>query len=385
MHIVASHYGQRLSAYALRWAHMITQDAKQRARILAFWEKHGLEATKEAFTVKQSTLYGWRQQLYAGGGKLEALNVGSTRPKQVRSRVVEWPPALKDEIRRIRQEHPNLGKDKVYKFLVGWCKQNHARCPSVSTIGRLMADMGGLRVYPEKIRHNGRIVPRTVSPVLRKPKRLKAQYPGHVVSFDTIEKHIQGQRRYIITMTDLYCRFSLAWATSSHASGAATEFFLLVQTLFPVPITTILTDNGSEFKKHFSAKLQAEHLTHYHTYPKCPKMNAHAERFNRTIQEEFVDFHVSSLMDPLTFNIKLMQHLQWHNSQRPHWGLKLKTPLQFLGENYAGDSRMWWTNTIALLPPTDVLSLVAMALPLILLYEVTILLNNKKYYVWTRS
>ena len=39
----------------------------------------------------------------------------------------------------------------------------------------------------------------------------------------------------------------------------------------------------------------------------------------------------------------------------------------------------------ALLPPTDVLSLVAMALPLVLLYEVTILLNkNNKYYVWTK-
>jgi len=39
----------------------------------------------------------------------------------------------------------------------------------------------------------------------------------------------------------------------------------------------------------------------------------------------------------------------------------------------------------ALLPPTDGVSLVAMALPLVLLYEGTILLNNKKYYVWTRT
>ncbi|OGE79069.1 MAG: hypothetical protein A2751_00005 [Candidatus Doudnabacteria bacterium RIFCSPHIGHO2_01_FULL_46_14] len=39
----------------------------------------------------------------------------------------------------------------------------------------------------------------------------------------------------------------------------------------------------------------------------------------------------------------------------------------------------------ALLPPTDGVSLIAMALPLVLLYEGTILLNNKKYYVWTRS
>jgi len=36
---------------------------------------------------------------------------------------------------------------------------------------------------------------------------------------------------------------------------------------------------------------------------------------------------------------------------------------------------------VSLLPPTDGLSLIAMALPLVLLYEVTILLNNKKQYV----
>lgn len=39
----------------------------------------------------------------------------------------------------------------------------------------------------------------------------------------------------------------------------------------------------------------------------------------------------------------------------------------------------------ALLPPTDGVSLIAMALPLVLLYEGTILLNNKKYYVWVRN
>lgn len=40
----------------------------------------------------------------------------------------------------------------------------------------------------------------------------------------------------------------------------------------------------------------------------------------------------------------------------------------------------------AMLPPTDVLSLVAMALPLVLLYELTILLNHtNKHYVWIRN
>jgi len=40
---------------------------------------------------------------------------------------------------------------------------------------------------------------------------------------------------------------------------------------------------------------------------------------------------------------------------------------------------------VSLLPPTDGISLIAMALPLVLLYEGTILLNNKKEYVWIRN
>lgn len=41
---------------------------------------------------------------------------------------------------------------------------------------------------------------------------------------------------------------------------------------------------------------------------------------------------------------------------------------------------------VSLLPPTDGLSLIAMALPLIILYEATILINtNKKNHVWIRN
>ncbi len=53
----------RLNASAVRWAHMIAKTAKDRARILAFWEKHGLEAAREAFGAKRSTLYAWKQKL----------------------------------------------------------------------------------------------------------------------------------------------------------------------------------------------------------------------------------------------------------------------------------------------------------------------------------
>lgn len=335
----------RLNAYAIRWAHMIAKTAKERARILCFWDAYGLLATKEAFGVSQSTLYAWKQTLQKGHGKLEALNPGTTRPTHTRSRLQEWSTAVQEEIKRLRTAHPNLGPDKVHVFLKAFCAQRGLRCPKARTVSRLIADLGGLRTFPEKVRHDGTIVRRKREKVPRKPKRFQATSPGHLVTLDTIERFIHGSRRYILTMTDAYSRFSFAWATTSHASAAAKEFFVLVRRVFPVRFAHVLTDNGSEFKKRFTAELKRLHLTHWRTYPKCPKMNAHTERFNRTLQEEFVDYHVPLLLTPRFFNEKLVEYLLWHNAERPHWSLELKSPLQFLVENHPEYSRMWWRDT----------------------------------------
>jgi transposase InsO family protein len=55
----------------------------------------------------------------------------------------------------------------------------------------------------------------------------------------------------------------------------------------------VLTDNGSEFKKEFYE--QVNH--HWHTYLRTPKMNAHCERFNRTLQDELLDDNLYDLED----------------------------------------------------------------------------------------
>lgn len=274
MRILRLSYGVRgfvrLNAYAVRWAHMIAKTAKDRARILSFWEKHGLEVTREAFGAKRATLYAWKKKLTEGGGMLEALNPGSTRPKKTRSRRAEWPLPVLAETRRLREEHPNLGPDKVALLLRSFCQSAGLRCPSGTTAKRLIHDLGGLRTFPEKVRHDGTIVRRKREHVPRKPKGFQAAYPGHLVTLDTIERFIHGSRRYLLTATDTFSRLSFAWATNSHASAAAKEFFGIVRTVFPFPFANVLTDNGSEFKKRFAEALRHEHLTHWKTYPRCP-------------------------------------------------------------------------------------------------------------------
>lgn len=202
-----------------------------------------------------------------------------------------------------------------------------------------------MRVFPVKVRQNGQVVPRQRAKKLRKPQHFQASYPGHCVALDTVERFIHGCRRYVLTFTDLYSRFSLALATTSHASQAAAEFFALTRLLFPFRLAYVLTDNGSEFMRHFDLALRQQHLTHWHTYPKTPKMNAHNERFNRTIQEEFVDYHEPALLDPATFNQRLLPWLLWYNGERPHWGLNLKSPLQFLTQSNPELCKMWWRDT----------------------------------------
>lgn len=308
---------------------MITEKALRKAKILAFREKHGHKIALEAFEIKSRTLYHWKRQFEVGGKIVEALNEKSRAPKVRRKRL--WPEEVIAEIKRLRFDHPNLGKEKLYPSLLRFCKERKLPCPRPKTIGRLIKDLGGLRIYPQKISHFGKVRIIKRRKVLRKPYDFEAIYPGHCVALDTIEKHIHGLRRYIITFEDIFTRFAFAWSTTSHASLAAKEFFELCLKIFPFPIAFVLTDNGSEFMKYFEAELKRLHLVHYHTYPKTPKMNAHCERFNRTIQDEFVDYHVPELVTPDVFNRKLIDYLVWYNTERVHYAFQNKlSPVQFM-------------------------------------------------------
>ena len=62
-----------------------------------------------------------------------------------------------------------------------------------------------------------------------------------------------------------------------------------------------------------------------------PKMNAHAERFNRTAQEEFLDYLEDLLWGDeanlAALNRKLAEWLLWFNGERPHEALGQQTPI----------------------------------------------------------
>ena len=71
----------RLYEDGLRYQYMITEKAKYKAKVLVFWEKHGLEATLDAFPVKRPTIFLWKKKFKEGGSRLEALNDQKRAPR----------------------------------------------------------------------------------------------------------------------------------------------------------------------------------------------------------------------------------------------------------------------------------------------------------------
>ena len=336
----------RITDYAIRYLRMVTEQAKQRAKILNFWSRHGLCATLEAFKVSRATLFAWKKLRKDGQGALCALNPKSRAPQKKRTRI--WPVEIIRAIKIIRAQHPNLGKEKIHPLLMKYCLQTKINAPSVATIGRLISDDPmKMRSFVRRPSCSGRrIQVKNRRKRLIKPKGYVATSPGECIALDTIEKIIGGCRRYLVTSTEHCARFGFAYATKSHTSKEAAKVIKAICESFPHKTSFVLTDNGSEFMKHFQTELDRRGIAHWHTYPRTPKMNGICERFNRTIQEEFANYRLSLLRDDLpAFNRKLADYLVWYNTERVHKSLDNRSPMQFILDEFPEESRIGWART----------------------------------------
>lgn len=327
---------------------MITETAIKRAKILTFWQNHGLEAAKEAFSVSRATLFRWQKKLAENQGKLEGLNKISTIPKNRRKRMVE--PEVKEFIINQRKTHPGLSKDKLAVLL----KDENIAILSASTVGRIISDLKKSGELPKRTRlslsaRTGRLIER--KPLKRRKKLRRKDYKpentGDLLQLDTIVKFINGIKRYIVTAIDLNSDFGFAYGYASASSRTTKDFFQKLETVVPFSVKRIQTDNGSEFDRYFRDYAEEKQIIHFHNYPKCPKMNAYIERFNRTLQEEFLNYNKQTLAYDLNrFNHKLIDYLLWYNTKRPHWSLGLISPLRYICNQLpARESQMLWTDT----------------------------------------
>jgi len=306
--------------------------AQERMRIISFYDRYGEHATKEAFNTNRKTICVWKKRIRHGNQHLVALTPQSTRPHTPRGMQVDT--RLVAYIRKERELYPRRSKEKLKPFVDQEAERLDIPPIATSTIGKVIKRNNLFFFKGRHIYHN---------PASKWGHQKRKQYVrvrqapnpdlfGYL-EMDTITKVVDAIKVYIYTAVDVRMKFSYAYPYTRLNSQNTVDFFKKLQLLYPVPIREVQTDNGLEFLGDFEAYLASHGIRHVFTYPRCPKINGCIERYNRTIQEEFLDEHLHLVHDPTLFCSKLANWLIYYNCYRVHQSLGLKSPMDYLVTN----------------------------------------------------
>ncbi len=297
----------------------LSKSAKQHLAWMDHHQRSGnIAQTCRYFGIAPKTFHKWRNRY--NPHDLATLEDLSKSPKRTR----HWE-VTREEERRIlalRTRHIRYGKIKlavIYKTIYG-------EAVSSWKIQRVI-QKHQLYFHPKKNKFTQ--AKRARSGLKKRITELKKEpRSGFLIAVDTIVLHVYGQRRYILTGIDVYGKVAFARMYPGHGSAYAADFLKRMHYLLDGKIENIQTDNGSEFAKYFVRAAETLKLTHYHSRVRTPKDNPVDERFNRTLQDEFIALGYLT-NDCGIFNKELTEWLVEYNFHRPHQTLQYLTPIDF--------------------------------------------------------
>lgn len=292
--------------------------AKFRLKVIEHYREHGWRSACDAYEIGRSTLYEWKKRLEESGGRLTALIPKSTRPH--RTRRMEVDERLVGYIKELRQTYGNMGKERLKPLLDAYAESLGVKSYSSGKIGKIIKRYH--LTFPGNKRKRKRKKRKRVK---RSPKEKR---PGYV-ELDSIIVYVNSKRINVICAIDVYTKLAYAKRVGSLSSLSALEVLQAYEERRGYHVHTVQTDNGSEFLASFDAYCQEKKIEHLFTYPRSPKINGVVERFNRTIQEEFIERCDSFWYDLSEADRKMEKYLSWYNDNRPHTSLGLLSPLNF--------------------------------------------------------
>src|SRR3989338_4965879 len=297
----------------------LSHEAKKRLKWMDYHRQcqNGAQACRH-FGIPRQTFYEWKRRY--NPHHLESLEEKSRRPKRTR----RWQVSRIEEFRilHLRRAHIRYGKEKI-KVLY---RQEYQEAISSWKIQRVI-EKHALYYQPTKTAKLRK--KRKANQAKKRITELKKeQRSGFLVALDTVVRYVAGAKRYILTGIDTHSKIAFARMYSSKHSRHAADFLRRLYYLFDAKIQNIQTDNGPEFAKHFREAITELNLNQYFSRIKTPKDNAFDERFNRTLQEEFIALG-NRHPDLNVFNQKLTEWLVEYNFHRPHQSLGYETPINF--------------------------------------------------------
>ena len=286
--------------------------------------KQNATYTSRYFNISRKTFHKW-YVLFKGSHKsLDSLMDRSKAPKTKR----KWEVTAEEEdlVYKLRREHMRYGKKKLKRL----CLREHGKVISTWKIERVIRKH---RLYPDKAKNKriqvkrakGKVNPRVRIHSLPKPESIGALW--HI---DSIILYFDGLRRAIITGIDEVSKAAYARMYSSNTSKYAKDFIQRLMYLTEGDISVIHTDNGSEFDGYFEEAVKGLNIPRVYSRPHTPKDNPVNERFNRTIQYDWLD---TAIFDPKDIDEANKQMTAWlveYNTYRPHEALDQLTPIEYV-------------------------------------------------------
>lgn len=328
-----------------------------RIKVLKFWDEHGLDAALDyakdlspSGKCSRASLYRWKKNL-ANSGKqdrmgrcsLSAIDPKSTCPNHCR--LPKNYHELYEPIRQLLNKYTGLGKNKIHRMLENMVKKGELvlkilkEIPSASTIGRIIRSMRELGRLPnkQKLSVNG-LTGKLYVVAKRKKKKLRRdgyipKKPGDLVQMDGVIAYCYGRRVYILNAIDYVSERAISIILPSNKSCHTAEALKTIDELFGFKIARIQTDNGSEFMNKFAEMMDKLGKTHFYNYVKKPMWNGKVERFNRTMQEEWLlnpDIQILIREDRNEAQEELQKYIDWYNDERPHQSINYMTPNEYV-------------------------------------------------------
>ena len=295
--------------------------------------------TSSYFDINPKTLHKWLKRF--NEKNLFSLEERSRRPQKVRG----WMVTKEEEanIIDLRKRNLELGKAKLQVRY----KKEYGERISTWKIERVTRKHN---LYPDPVKHEYQVEKRSKSEPKIRIHTIKEQLKqikefGFLWHIDAIIIWWYGQRRIIFTAIEEITKIAFAQVYKTNTSGFSEDFLKRLMYLIQGKINIMHQDNGSEFQGSFERACQTLGILQIYSRPHTPKDNPSLERFNNTVQYEWLEYSEVGLDDIQEANKDLTNWLIKYNSYRPHQALDYKTPLEYAQETFFKVLPMWSAST----------------------------------------
>jgi len=285
--------------------------------------------TARYFGISRKTFYKWfrvfdENNIYT----LQSLEDASKAPLHVRQKEITQ--TEEQRLIKLRQQHMCWGKEKiarVYKSEYGEEISSWKAQYTIKNNNLFLNHLKKEKIVKKRKKSRSKGKKKLTIELTSKLPDYKKQ-AGYIICLDTIHIHWNGLRRYIFTAIDKYGKMSYARMYKSKSSLNGKDFLYRLNYLFDNQMPKVGHDNGTEFKKYFQEGCEELHIAQYLSRVKTPKDNPDCERFNQTLQTEFINMG-NMRFDIDEFNKNLTEWLIEYNFKRPHITLNYQTPAEF--------------------------------------------------------